>query len=184
VHLLSSHPVSVAPVICLPKCDVYYRKKEEDLTADCQCALQALSAVATWFHHQRGLAFGITMSGSSAGGVIFPIMINHLIPKVGFAWSMRIAAFMILGLLIIANLTVKTRTPPHPQPPMTLKEFFSPLTERTYVLTAAGNFFFVFGLFIPINYLIVQAIAGGISPSLANYLIPILNAARYVILQR
>ncbi|KAN0091772.1 MFS general substrate transporter [Hyaloscypha variabilis] len=137
----------------------------------------SLSAVATWFHHKRGLAFGITMSGSSAGGVIFPIMINHLIPKVGFAWSMRIAAFMILGLLIIANLTVKIRTPPHPQPPMTLKEFFSPLTERTYALTAAGNFLFVFGLFIPINYLIVQAIAGGMSPSLANYLIPILNAA-------
>jgi MFS transporter, MCT family, aspergillic acid transporter len=181
-HLLCSHPVSVAPAICLPKCDVHYGKR--DLTADCECALQALSAVATWFHHKRGLAFGITMSGSSAGGVIFPIMINHLIPKVGFAWSMRIAAFMILGLLIIANLTVKTRTPPHPQPPMTLKEFFSPLTERTYALTAAGNFLFVFGLFIPINYLIVQAIAGGMSPSLANYLIPILNAARYVILLR
>jgi MFS family permease len=180
-HLLSSRPVRVAPAICLPKCDGYWR--EEDPTADFECAFQALSAVATWFHHKRGLAFGITMSGSSTGGVILPIMINHLIPKVGFAWSMRIAAFMILGLLIIANLTVKTRTPPHPHQPMTLKEFFSPLTEMTYVLTAAGNFLFTFGLFIPINYLIVQAVAGGMSPSLANYLIPILNAARYVILQ-
>ncbi|KAL1967421.1 hypothetical protein VTN77DRAFT_3206 [Rasamsonia byssochlamydoides] len=137
----------------------------------------SLSAVATWFHHKRGLAFGLTMSGSSTGGVIFPIMIDHLIVNVGFAWSMRISAFMILGLLIIANLTVKARTAPHPQPPMTVKEFFSPLTETTYALTAAGNFLFTFGLFIPINYLIVQAIAGGMSPSLANYLIPILNAA-------
>ncbi|KAL7757057.1 hypothetical protein ACKLNR_014050 [Fusarium oxysporum f. sp. zingiberi] len=117
------------------------------------------------------------MSGSSTGGIIFPIMINHLIPKVGFGWSMRIAAFMILGLLIIANLTVKTRTSPHPQPPITLKEFIAPLREMTYVLTAAGNFLFTFGLFIPINYIITQAIVGGMSTNLANYLVPILNAA-------
>lgn len=103
------------------------------------------------------------MSGSSTDGVIFPIMINHLIVNVGFAWSIRISAFMILGLLIIGNLTVKARTAPHPQPPMTVKEFFSPLTETTYALTAAGNFLFTFSLFIPVNYLIVQAIAGGMA---------------------
>ncbi|KAL6410994.1 uncharacterized protein AUP68_07427 [Ilyonectria robusta] len=124
------------------------------------------------------------MSGSSTGGIIFPIMINHLIPKVGFGWSMRIAAFMILGLLIIANLTVKTRTSPHPQPPITLKEFIAPLREKTFVLTAAGNFLFTFGLFIPINYIITQAISGGMSTNLANYLVPILNAARYVFLPK
>lgn len=95
---------------------------------------------------------------------------------------MRIAAFMILGLLIIANLTVKTRTPPHPQPPITLKEFIAPLRERTYALTAAGNFLFTFGMFIPINYIVTQAIAGRMSIELANYLVPILNAARYVLL--
>ncbi|KAF2844312.1 MFS general substrate transporter [Plenodomus tracheiphilus IPT5] len=137
----------------------------------------SLSAVATWFHQKRGLAFGITMSGSSTGGVIFPIMINKLIPRVGFGWSMRIAAFMILGLLVIANLTVKSRTPPHPQPAITLTEFFSPLTERTYLLTALGNFLFIFGLFIPINYIVVQAVAEGMSQDLAGYLVPILNAA-------
>lgn len=93
---------------------------------------------------------------------------------------MRIAASMILGLLITANLTVKTRTPPHPQPPMILKEFLSPFTEKVYLLTAAGNFLFIFGLFIPINYIIVQAMPGGMSQSLAGYLIPILNVARYV----
>jgi MFS family permease len=140
--------------------------------------IQALSAVATWFRHKRGLAFGITFSGSSTGGIIFPITINHLIPLVGFGWAMRIAAFMILALLTIANLTVKTRTPPHRQAPMTLKEFFSPLVEKVYFLTVTSDFLFTFGLLIPINYLIVQAIAGGMSADLANYLIPILNAAR------
>jgi len=91
---------------------------------------------------------------------------------------MRIAAFMILALLTIANLTVKTRTPPHPQAPMTLKEFFSPLVEKVYFLTVTSDFLFTFGLLIPINYLIVQAVAGGMSIDLENYLIPILNAAR------
>jgi len=79
--------------------------------------------------HKRGLAFGITMSGSSTGGVIFLIMITNLISKVGFAWSTRIAAFTIFGLLIVANLTVKTCTPPHPQPSITLKSFSHPLQK-------------------------------------------------------
>ncbi|KAH7259426.1 major facilitator superfamily domain-containing protein [Fusarium redolens] len=123
------------------------------------------NAAATWFHLKRGHAFGIKMSGSNTGGIIVPIMINHQTPKVGFGWSMRIASFMILGLLIIANLTVKTRTSPHPQ-------------EKPYVLTAGGNFLFTFGLLISINYIITQAIGGGMSTNLANYVVPILNAAR------
>jgi len=60
----------------------------------------AMSTCSTWFFKRRALAFGIMAAGSSLGGVIFPIMITHLLPLVGFGWSMRIAAFIILGLLV------------------------------------------------------------------------------------
>ncbi|GIK05054.1 hypothetical protein Aspvir_009153 [Aspergillus viridinutans] len=37
---------------------------------------QALACVSTWFSKKRGAAMGIMVTGSSVGGVIFPIMIT------------------------------------------------------------------------------------------------------------
>jgi nitrate/nitrite transporter NarK len=44
----------------------------------------ALGDVSTWFFKRRAFALGIMASGSSMGGVILPIMIERLIPQVGF----------------------------------------------------------------------------------------------------
>ena len=38
----------------------------------------AMSTVTTWFFKKRAFAFGIIASGSSLGGVIFPIMVSAL----------------------------------------------------------------------------------------------------------
>ena len=135
-----------------------------------------MSCVSTWFFHHRALAFGVMASGSSLGGVIFPILVQRLIPRIGFPWSMRVAAFLILGLLIIANLTVKSRLPPSPKP-FVLKAFFTPLRETPYSLIVAASFLFFFGIFIPFDYIILQAQAAGMSTNLASYLLAILNAA-------
>ncbi|KAK3060548.1 hypothetical protein LTS18_008309, partial [Coniosporium uncinatum] len=138
----------------------------------------AMSVCSTWFFKRRALAFGIMAAGSSLGGVTFPIMITHLLPQVGFGWSMRIAAFIILGLLIIANLTVRSRTPPHPRP-LSLTEFIVPLKEPPFILVTVGSFLFFLGMLLPINYIIVYARRPPInmSASLSSYLVPILNAA-------
>ncbi|KAL7921216.1 MFS general substrate transporter [Trichoderma austrokoningii] len=57
------------------------------------------------FQKRRALAMGIVASGSSMGGVVLPIMINHLIPTIGFGWTMRICAFLMLGLLVMNAFT-------------------------------------------------------------------------------
>lgn len=93
----------------------------------------AFNCVTTWFFKRRALGFGIAASGSSLGGVIFPIMVHKLIPKVGFPWTMRICAFMILGLLIIANLLIRSRIPPFPKP-VKFMDFARPLTELRFSL--------------------------------------------------
>lgn len=41
-----------------------------------------MPSVNHWFFKRRGLALGIVTSGSSVGGVIWPIAIDHLIIKV------------------------------------------------------------------------------------------------------
>ncbi|KAL0255002.1 hypothetical protein SLS55_009527 [Diplodia seriata] len=135
----------------------------------------AMSTNATWFFRRRALAFGLMAAGSSIGGVIFPIMVSHLIPQVGFPWTMRICAFLILFLMLIANLTIKSRIPPTPKPLAPI-EFVLPFKEMPFLFLTIGSFLFFMGMFLPINYLIVQATAEGMSARLAGYLIPILNA--------
>jgi MFS family permease len=138
----------------------------------------ATNCAISWFLKKRAFAVGIVAAGSGLGGVILPIMVNKLIPKVGFGWAMRIVAFLQLGLLVLANLTVRSRIPPRPLP-LNAKKFFSPLTEKTFVLLIAASFVYYLGLFLPINYIQFQAVQYGMNPSLAIYIIPILNIGRY-----
>lgn len=138
-----------------------------------------LNTIPTWFLKKRGLAFGMMAAGSGLGGVIFPIMASHLIPRIGFGWTMRTFGFVILALLFIAIATVKSRLPPRPRK-WQLAVFLEPFKDTRYTLTLIPSFFFFFGLFVPINYIEVQALSSGMSQRLAGYMISILNAARYV----
>ncbi|OCL10364.1 major facilitator superfamily transporter [Glonium stellatum] len=139
----------------------------------------AFNCVSTWFFHKRGAALGLVAAGSSLGGVIFPIMVIHLIPEVGFGWAMRICAFLILGLLIFANLTVRSRIAPTKRPfsPMA---FVRPLKEPSFFLLTAAVFFFYWGMFTPFTFIVEEARTHGMSQHLANYLVPILNGASVI----
>jgi MFS family permease len=121
------------------------------------------------------MAYGIATSGSSLGGVILPIMISRLIPQVGFPWAMRSAAFLILGLLTIANFTVASRQPPNPKP-ISRETLARPFLDLKLMLINAGFLVLTFGVFIPINFLTVEAISHGMSSELAHYLIATMNA--------
>jgi len=136
----------------------------------------AMSSVGTWFYKNRAAAFGVMASGSSLGGVIYPIMVTKLIPEIGFPWTMRAAAFMILGMLVIASLTVKSRLNPKPRK-LDIMEFIRPLKEPAFSLVCLACFLFFFGTFLPFNYIILQARSDGMSVNLSNYLLAMLNAS-------
>ncbi|KAJ5871303.1 uncharacterized protein N7529_003656 [Penicillium soppii] len=136
----------------------------------------SVNSVSTWFAKRRAFALGVTAAGSSLGGVIFPIMVTRLIPEVGFPWAMRICAFLILFMLVIANLTIKSRLPHRPKP-FDILSFLRPLAELKFALTLAGAFCFFWGMFLPFTFVITQAERYGMSQNLAGYLIPILNAS-------
>ncbi|KAL1310958.1 hypothetical protein AAFC00_001179 [Neodothiora populina] len=140
------------------------------------CFYPAISVMPTWFFRRRAAAFGAMAAGSSIAGVIFPIMVAQLIPKVGFAWTMRICAFLILFMMTIANMTIKSRLT-HRRKKFDILDFLRPLREPPFVLMTLASLFFCFGLFLPINYLPLEAISFGMSQRLSSYLISILNAA-------
>ncbi|KAJ6016057.1 MFS transporter asaE [Penicillium herquei] len=135
-----------------------------------------LNSIVTWFGKRRAFALGVTASGSSLGGVIFPIMVTHLIPEVGFPWAMRICAFLILFMLGITNLTLKSRLT-YTKKPVRLINFVRPLKDIRFVITVSASFCFFWGMFLPFSFVITQAEEYGMSSNMSQYLIPILNAA-------
>lgn len=138
-------------------------------------------SIATWFLKKRSTAFGIAASGSSFGGVVLPIMAIKLIPRVGFPWTMRIIGFVILGMVIVINYTVKSRIKHIPKP-FRVSDYTEPFKEPTFGLFALSLTVVVFGLFRPFNFLVLQAQSRGMSRSLSEYLVRILNAARYAVM--
>jgi len=144
------------------------------------CFLSAISAVTGWFDKRRGLAFGVLSTGSSLGGVVFPIMLSRLIKSVGYGWAMRSCAFMILGLLGVANLTLRTRGEvgsgkgrgdgASVRSKMGGgRKMWRPFREVPFLLLLGGLFLVPFGLYVPINYLPVASIgAGGVEGYVAE----------------
>jgi MFS family permease len=137
----------------------------------------ATASVSTWFKGRRAFALGIVFSGSSLGGVFFPIIVNKLVVRVGFAWTMRICAFLILLLMVIANLTIKSRLRHQPKR-FHVGQFIQPLKETPFVVVLISSFLFFLGVFLPFNYIVQMAIRNGMSASLANYLVSIISALR------
>ncbi|RYO87194.1 hypothetical protein DL766_005461 [Monosporascus sp. MC13-8B] len=134
-----------------------------------------LTAVSTWFVRHRALALGVTVAGSSLGGIIFPIMVDHLNSTIAFPWTIRTCAFLILALCIFANLTVTSRLEHSPKP-VNLDDYWRPLREAPFSTFTFGYFLFYLGFFVPYNFIILQAQRYGMSPGLAAYLVPVLNA--------
>jgi MFS family permease len=133
--------------------------------------LCSMNCTLTWFLKKRGAALGTVASGSSLGGVILPIMVYRLIPKIGFPWTMRAVAFIILGMLIIANLTMKSRLPPRPVN-LHVMEFVRPLREPAFLLVCIASFLFFFGTFLPFDFIILQYVSSNQSVVLRANLHP------------
>ncbi|PVF96839.1 MFS general substrate transporter [Serendipita vermifera] len=146
--------------------------------------LPAIGVISHHFRNRRSFAMGIVVSGSSFGGLVFPVMINKLIEHKGFGWATRAAAFLCTGLMAIAIACMRTRLPPRnkmpqgEQPPLpSVKEL---VTDWKYTIATVGAFFNMLGLFTPIFYIQLYAISHGVDPNLAFYTIAILNGASVI----
>ncbi|KAK5141558.1 hypothetical protein LTR04_002552, partial [Oleoguttula sp. CCFEE 6159] len=135
----------------------------------------AISSIGHFFLATRANATGIAAAGGSVGGVIFPLMLQSLFPKVGFGWATRIMGFIVLFLCVLANLLIRTRLPR--KPGGSVLPDFKIFRDPAFALTTVGVFFLEWGLFIPITYLTSYASSSGaMTPTFAYQLIAIFNA--------
>ncbi|KKK26608.1 hypothetical protein ARAM_005858 [Aspergillus rambellii] len=70
----------------------------------------SITLVTRSFVRKRALALGVSTSGAPAGGVIYTLMFEQLLPKVGFAWTVRIMGFVMLFLFISAGFMLLWRS--------------------------------------------------------------------------
>lgn len=122
----------------------------------------SVAAVSTHFSKYRASALGLVTAGSclgmwplqhlphakelmthSSGGVIYPIVLQRLLSRVGFAWSVRILGFITLFCCCISIFTVKSRLPPTRRsgPWMDTKAF----RDTRFALLTAGSFLISLG---------------------------------------
>jgi MFS family permease len=135
----------------------------------------AFAVVAQYFDKKRAAAMGIVASGSSIGGVIFPIVLSKLLngSTIGFGWSIRIIAFIILPFMLFACVVLRPRVPPR----KTTMFIGAAWKDKKYVLLVVALFFMMMGMWIPVFYLPTYAVSRGMSATLAAYLLAIINAS-------
>lgn len=73
--------------------------------------LTAFAVVVQWFKTKKALAVGICSTGSSVGGVFWPIAVRRLINEVGFSWTNRILGFIYMPMAVVMVLTLRQRVP-------------------------------------------------------------------------
>ncbi|KAF5663188.1 monocarboxylate transporter [Fusarium heterosporum] len=133
------------------------------------------AAIAHWFDVRRGLATGIAMTAGSIGGIIFPIVLQKLLPSIGFGWTVRILGFIILGLTLPATLFMRSRLPRQNKVSSVWPEF-GIFRDLKFTFSALGVFFMEWGLFVPLTYIVSYAGRNSGDANSSYTLISILNA--------
>ena len=134
----------------------------------------SVAILSTYFSTRIGTAIGIAASGSSFGGVIYPIVFHKLLPQIGFAWTTRVLGFIILGTQIVPNLVMRVRVlPAKSRSLLDLRAFLIP----AYSLMVCGFFLGFMGLYMPFFYAQVYALQRHITDeNLAFYLLAVMNS--------
>ncbi|KAL5341036.1 major facilitator superfamily domain-containing protein [Aspergillus crustosus] len=151
----------------------------------------SVALIGQYIKVKRGAAIGIAISGSSLGGVVWPIVINELLKNesIGFGWTMRIVGFIMIPLLAVACFCCRPAltspaSPDSERAPTqqtktsnSRKPDFSILKKPAMRLLALGFFILYFGMFSPLFFITSYAVQAGFSADLAFYTISILNGA-------
>ncbi|KAF9494658.1 MFS general substrate transporter [Pleurotus eryngii] len=160
-------------MVSLAHTDIYYQVYlSQGLGLGIGAGLLYVPAVAVQAHHwkkHRAFAMGVVVTGSSLGGIIFPIMLNQLFKSsVGFEWGVRASAFVVFGLLVVANFLISDN-------PSVKEDGEKPVLKN--ILTDIPFMLSSFGFTELDFYLQLYAILHGVDPNIAFYTLAIMNAA-------
>ncbi|KAM6483641.1 putative translation releasing factor RF-1 [Trichoderma sp. SZMC 28011] len=108
-----------------------------------------IANMSTYFSKKKILALSAAACGGGTGGVVFPLIAQQLIPKVGFRWTVRVMGFVVLASSFIIISLMRTRLPPRKAGPLV---DWSAFKELTYVLFAISMFITLWATYFAYYY--------------------------------
>lgn len=111
------------------------------------CPIVAL--ISTYFTTKRSLAIASAACGAATGGIIFPLIAQQLLPKVGFAWTVRTMGLVVLVNSAIILAVARTRLPPRRTSQLIDLASFK---ELPYSLYAISMFFTLWATYFSFSY--------------------------------
>lgn len=94
--------------------------------------------ISTYFSKRRSMAVSASACGGATGGMVFPLMAQQLLPKIGLAWTVRAMGLVVLVSSVMVYLLARPRLPPRKSGPIVEMAAFR---EITYLLFAISMFF-------------------------------------------
>jgi hypothetical protein len=91
----------------------------------------------------RATASSLAVTGSSAGGIVFPIILQRLFGSLGFGWAVRVSGFVTLACCLVAIVCCTTRLPPAKRQGPLLD--FTPFKDAKFVCFFLGTGVACFG---------------------------------------
>ncbi|KAI0161915.1 putative MFS monocarboxylate transporter [Hypoxylon sp. FL1284] len=138
----------------------------------------SVAVIPQYFARRRALAMGLVSSGSSLGGVVYALMFQGLLPRLGFAWAARVMGFTSFATIAVPVLVLRRRAPAPPGAAVRSLLDVQAFRERPYVIYCLGISLSYVAFFVPIFYLQGYALAHGLAgQTVALYLVAVLNAA-------
>ncbi|OIW26927.1 MFS general substrate transporter [Coniochaeta ligniaria NRRL 30616] len=112
----------------------------------------ALTVLSAYFHRNRAFAVGVGAAGAATGGLIYPVMVDHLLNRhhIGFPWTMRVVGLVMLATYVPCLVWFAPRLPPRKTGPWV---DWSAFRELPFVFFATSMFFNFWGLYFAFFYL-------------------------------
>ncbi|KAG4306559.1 hypothetical protein PORY_000547 [Pneumocystis oryctolagi] len=128
--------------------------------------IPALGVLPKYFDKRISLATGIAASGAGIGGLLFLLLFQNLIYRIGFGWTMRVFALFSFLLLVIGIIITELYKVPHQQPP---PFNFSSLNEHAFMIFNVSIFFIFISIYFPYFYIPDYGKSVGLSDFSAYY---------------
>ncbi len=138
-----------------------------------------IAAVGHWFRARRGLATGIAATGGGVGGMIFTPVLQRLLDTVGWEKAMLVLGGAFLALASTGCCLIRSRLP-RSHKAGGLPHIRDMLASRPFVFMTIGTFLLQLGLFVPMSFVSLYAIAQGFGESFSFNIIIVVNAASVV----
>lgn len=110
----------------------------------------SFALLSGYFARNRALAIGVAASGSATGGIVFPAIAERLLPSIGFAWTVRVIGFVMLGTMSLTVPFFRARTLPRKRGPLVEWAAF---TELPYLLFSISMYLTFWGLYFAFYYI-------------------------------